>query len=144
MTDTNTTKEMGLIKHLSARNGQLAFTQDKQQSCLDKASKSLVKHGGVEAVKEFRIDFGYHAQGYKHTTIGEYKNKKGKVSKCHYMNGKYYGSVKVKGENPILVLSWVEVNEDNFDKYWVVDGETGHLNPIRVDPDQQDFLSGIN
>jgi len=35
-----------------------------------------------------------------------------------------------------LVLSWVEVNEENFDKYWVVDGDTGQLNPIRLDTDQ--------
>ena len=124
-----TTKEMGLVKHLSRRNGELAYTQEKQQKCLDTASKALIKYGGVEAVKEFRIDFGYHAQTYDLTTIGDYTNKKGNVSRAHFYKGKYYGSVKVKGTEPVQVLVWVKVLEENFDINWGVNETTGELEP---------------
>jgi hypothetical protein len=62
-----------------------------------------------------------------YTTIDDYENKKGVVSKAHYsMNGKYVGSVKTLGDKPISYKGNFRVNKEKFvldeqkikDIYW--------------------------
>jgi hypothetical protein len=135
MSSTPTAKEMGLIKHLSCRNGQLKHSEKRLQECIDASTKSLMKYGGKDAVKQFRIDFGGYEKCWDYTTIGEYTNKKGVVSRCHYTpNGKYYGSVKAKGDTPVIVMTYQPITAENFDKYWVVrnDGSLGMVRRERV------------
>ena len=126
-----TGKEMGLMKNLSKRNSELYFTVQKKEALMEKSSKTIMKYGGITAIKEFRIDYGGNQKAWFLTTIGDYKNKKGVVSKAHYTKfGKYYGSVKKLGDEPILHLTWVDITNETLDIYWTVNIDTGLLIPV--------------
>jgi len=126
----STPKEIKLMQHLSCRNGQLSYSKEQHTKCIALASKNLVKYGGYHAIKSFRIESEDYVIANVYTHIDDYTNKKGHTSKAHFnANDKYVGSVSKHGEDPILVPTWTKVTEENFDKYWYVNMETGLLIP---------------
>ena len=126
-----TSKEKGLIKHLSTRNYQLDSSDLLNKQLMEKSSKTIMKYGGVDAIKEFRIDYGKSEKGWCPTTIRDYTNKKGFVSKAHYTKfGKYYGSVKKLGNEPVNHFTWINITDKTFDIYWTVNIENGLLIPV--------------
>ena len=103
--ETATGKEQGLIKHLSIRNRQLKEQEEQTSKAMKIAVKMIADCGGdvFDYIEEMKV--GVEIQEY--STIGDYTNKKGVVSKAHFNSKKtYVGSVKVKGDKPILTCYW--------------------------------------
>ncbi|MGA0351979.1 MAG: hypothetical protein ACO3MF_04475 [Acholeplasmataceae bacterium] len=104
MTDTYenaTAKERGLIKHLSRRNYQLDNQKFQCRKAMELAVKMIADAGGdpFDYIEQMEV----YVEIQEYSTIGDYINKKGFVSKAHYNSKKtYVGSVKVKGNKPIL------------------------------------------
>ena len=109
-----TSKEKGLIKHLSTRNYQLDSSDLLNKQLMEKSSKTIMKYGGVDAIKEFRIDYGKSEKGWCPTTIRDYTNKKGFKSLAHFNGNKYIGSVKANGKTPIAVTKWEVPTKDKW------------------------------
>ena len=55
-----------------------------------------------EYVLEFKIKMKFKSM----TKIGDYTNKKGGVSKAHFIGSTYFGSVRKKGAKPIVCYEW--------------------------------------
>ena len=96
-----TGKEQGLIKHLSIRNYQLREQEKETSKAMLLAVKMIAECGGdpFDYVEKMEVE----AMIEEYSTIGDYTNKKGVVSKAHFNSNKtYVGSVKKKGDKPIL------------------------------------------
>jgi len=125
-----TGKEQGLVKHLSRRNKQLGWEQDQHKKDKREAMKLLYKFGGEDACWEYMVNIGEWRQAYLPTTIGEYENKKGKVSLAHFnANGKYVGSVRAKGEEPFLTITNTQMTEGKKE-LWKFNPTHFHYYPI--------------
>ena len=122
----STPKEMGLIKNLARRNGELAYEKECHAKAKREAMNMLWKMSKYSLSEKQRLiieyleNTGTNAQAYLPTKIDEYINKKGVKSMAHYnQNGKYISSVKAMGDRPYLVLTWTPVTIDKID-LWIV------------------------
>jgi len=96
---TTTGKEMGLIKHLSARNRQLNWAAESKAKFATTALDMIHSLGGDVFEYATRIELWAEVKSF--TRIGDYTNKNGIVSQAHFNpNGKYLGSTKKLGNEP--------------------------------------------
>ena len=110
-----TGKEMGLIKSLSARNGELFNTKEKMNTIHTTATRSIYKYGGIAGIWEYMNEVKIWGICLKLSVIKEYKNKKGYVSLSHFnQNGKYFNSVKKLGDKPIMIETGCVINKEDF------------------------------
>jgi|DEB0MinimDraft_10_1074344.scaffolds.fasta_scaffold09173_6 hypothetical protein len=108
-----TSKEMGLIKHLSRRNYQLENTKEDLENALRTALSMIHECGGDVFLYAKKNDL--REKGWAMTHIGEYKNKKGIVSLVHYTpNNYYFGSIKKLGDKPIECFTYIKITREKF------------------------------
>ena len=132
MTTDATPKELGLMKLAGLRKHQLADITDRLDQSIITASQMLLKLGGTDAVKEYRMGLGGVLPGYCLTTIGEYENKKGYKSQAHFNCWMtYIGSTKKLGDKPIYTLTYLKNTPKNWeDGCFGIIRETGEVFPI--------------
>jgi ribosomal protein L9 len=110
---TPTSKEMGLIKHLSNRNHQLHSSEKNAEDFYKNALKMIYELDGDVFTYAYRCRILGKAYGM--SKIADYTNKKGELSKVHYnKNGCYMGSVKKLGKEPIPVLYQTGICKELF------------------------------
>ena len=134
MDDTTlTSKEKGLIKHLSNRNYEKARLGERLHKATTTAS-SMLYDIDPKLVLKYKCEIGDTAQAYFKTHIAEYENKSGKTHLAHFKTGGYWrsgyhGTVKNLGDKPVWYLSWTTITEENIHMWEVKEG--GVLNPLK-------------
>jgi hypothetical protein len=116
MTDKNeitTSKEMGLIKHLSKRNTQLKNQTNYVEELTKNALEMIYELGGD--VFDYAVKTGMTGKAYGMSEIRDYYNKKGVMSLVHYNKyGYYVGTVKQLGDKPIPALYQTGICKELF------------------------------
>jgi hypothetical protein len=118
-----------LVNSLKGQVSRQVGLKEWESSCKDHTKEALLKswkYVPVDKVEELIWDYlenapftmwkkcNSEAFGIK-STIGEYTNKKGEISKAHFtQNGKYIDSVKKLGEEPIYYEGNFRIKKDKF------------------------------
>jgi hypothetical protein len=125
--------EKGLLKQCGYKKQTIKQLECKLENTMKISSRTIGNLGGIQAVLNYRVDIGGWEQAYYLTRIDEYTNKKGHMSMAHYnRNGKYIGSVKRMGEQPVLTLCWTIVNENTIHKWEIKEDDMDFkLSPIK-------------
>jgi hypothetical protein len=125
--------ERGLLKECSYKKHDIKGLEKKLAVSIKSASKVIVKLGGVEAVKEYRLGLGGVLPGYCLTHLKDYTNKKGITKPAHYNCwNNYAGSTYQLGTEPVMVLTYLYNSIENWeDGCFEVDRETGEVSPIK-------------